>query len=316
MAMQRRCSVLWSHSLAKGVLRALHPGYYLSVDPGVRHIITGRVFLVHPDRRVIVGRTFSLSKGAYRHAIGAERPAHRSARATLGKADARLATAPNGTTSLASLARHHLAVAATTLSLAGHVAHAHHAKQRFHAASRAASCIDAFWHTVQVDATMVCAAAGIPDVVTVLYGDGNFASRGAPTVAVFDRAVAAFGTANVILVDEYRTTAICSVCGGRLASVRRQLASGDDVAMAGVKRCDNVNGACAASRFKDRDDNATYNIFATFVWQARLGPGAGRPPHLQRPDDDGGTGSEQGAPAILKLPPYVRPFRGAGAGPV
>jgi hypothetical protein len=284
-------------------LRPLPAGYYLSVDPGVRHIVTGVVFLVHADGTVTVGRTFSLSKGEYNHAAGSARAARRSAawRAAVAAADEALAAAPAVCGDLVAQAAHRVAVAATAPALAAAAAHPHHARQRLHGDARRRACLDAFWQTVRADARTVCATEGLPPGVTVLYGDGNFASRGAPTVAVFDRAVACFGTAHVILVDEYLTTKMCSSCCGRLGDVRAAGAAAGDHshAMAGIKRC--ITTACGARMYKDRDVNAAFNIFASFVWLGRLGPGAGRPPYMAHGDLDAGARWR-----YAKLPDWVR----------
>jgi hypothetical protein len=316
-ALDDRLRVLTSRPGAtRRALRALRPGYYLSVDPGVRHIITGVVFLVHVDGTVTVGRRFSLSKGEYNHAAGSARAARRSTawRAAVAAADAALAAAPAVCGDLAALAAHRVAVAATAPALAAVAAHPHHARQRLHGDARRRACLDAFWQAVRADARAVCAAEGLPPGATIVYGDGNFASRGAPTVAVYDRAVACFGAARVILVDEYLTTKMCSSCCGRLGDVRAAGAEPGDAsrAMAGIKRC--VRHACRAVSIKDRDANAAFNMWAAYVWLERLGPGAGRPPYLARgPADNGAPGRYVDVPVSEYHARRARPAAEAAA---
>ncbi len=294
-------------------LRARTPGAYFVVDPGVRHIVTGRFYVVGADGSVTVDdAVYTLSKGEYNNAVASERRARRAAawRAAtpgLAAADAALAAAHARTASLSTLAAHVAAFAAHAPTLRAYAAQRRHAADRLDADIRAQSCLDGFWAGVARDGAALAAAAGVADTTpTVLYGDGSFAARGSPTVAVYDAAVRAFGAARVVLVDEFRTTARCADCTGCLQEVAApvddaagRLAARDTTRVtAGIKRC--VNPACAAAMFKDRDVNAVANIFAVWAWVAALGPGAGRPPAVAR------GGAEAGAAPAVWLPRHVR----------
>jgi len=203
-------------------------------------------------------------------------------------------------------ARHLAAVASTSATLRVAAAHPHHARKRLHSHMRRAASLAGLWASVQVDARAACAAAELPDTVTVLYGDGGWKSRGSPKLQAYHSAVAHFGEAHVILVDEYLTTKMCADCCGRLQDVMRGRAEGgggEPRHQAGIKRC--ASTACAGCMFKGRDLNAARNIFAVFVWLWTLGPGSGRPPYMARSGDTDGEKHRYG-----KLPVWLRKAAG------
>ena len=257
-----------------GLLYPLRPGYYLSVDPGRSRVLTARAFIVGVGgTAVTVGRRFFLRSAHFERAGGTE---HASWRATVHRAPvaehhAALAEHHAKTASLAGLAQHRCAVAAATGPLRQHAAASPAgSRDAFGAARHSARALNAFWAEVQADADAQCASAGIPTRVTVLCGS-DF--RSALVDAAIAHAAAMPGWC-VLLVGEHRTTAMCHRCCRRLGEMH---ASGRT--QSGIRRCGSL--WCAASQYVDRDDNATFNLWASYVWVAMLGAGAGRPPHME-----------------------------------
>ena len=94
----------------------------------------------------------------------------------------------------------------------------------------------------------------------------------------------------VVVVGEYNTSKMCSMCGNELhdapgVSRHRHY---------GVKRCStcraHLKSGAEVDRLVDRDVNACCNMLQLFHWSLRQGDEP-RPPHLRRNDDDDDVGN-------------------------
>ena len=97
-------------------------------------------------------------------------------------------------------------------------------------------------------------SAGNKENPIIAYGAAKFPSTGrgelsAPTTSLFRACCRHFQ--HVVLVDEFRTSKTCSICGGDLASVKLR-----GVIVRGLHWC----GSTKCRRLLNRDYNAAVNI--------------------------------------------------------